>query len=382
MTCFYLSMISIRKNMNFSYWEHEIWLKNIDFAIIGGGIVGLSAAYHIQLEHPDAHVVVFERDFVSLGASTRNAGFACFGSPSEILSDLKNQPAHQVFSTMAMRWRGLQLLRSYISDEEMDFYQHDGFEILLQENNDLSNEVEGTLNQLNEQAAEFLAFKPYTYTTNDWGFQGVQSVVRIKGEGILHPGKMIQAWQKKCSAIGVEFRFGLNIDALDVIGPALIIKEENVPVKNIVICTNGFARQLLPDLDVIPARNQVLVTNEILEKPWDQSFHFREGYVYLRSVGKRVLIGGGRDLFEKEESTDVIAHNDENQDYLKNFLGKLLNKNDIKFDYRWSGIMGMGKSKGPIIQKISDGVYVGVRMGGMGVAIGTWVGKELSHLTK
>lgn len=368
--------------MNFSYWEHEIWLKNIDFAVIGSGIVGLSAAYHIQLEYPDAHVVVFERDFVSLGASTRNAGFACFGSPSEILSDLKNQPSEQVFSTMAMRWKGLDLLRSCILDSEMDFHQNDGFEIFLNENNQLSNDVVGALHGLNIQAEQYLGFRPYSFDTNEWGFHGVQSVIRIKGEGILHPGKMIEAWQKKCRAIGVEFRFGLNIDALDVTAPALKIKGENVPVKNIVICTNGFARQLLPDLDVIPARNQVLVTNEILEKPWDQSFHFREGYVYLRSVGKRVLIGGGRDLFEKEESTDVIAHNDENQDYLKNFLGELLNRNNIKFDYRWSGIMGMGKSKGPIIQKISDGVYVGVRMGGMGVAIGTWVGKELSHLTK
>lgn len=368
--------------MNFSYWEHEIWLKNIDFAVIGGGIVGLSAAYHIQLEHPDAHVVVFERDFVSLGASTRNAGFACFGSPSEILSDLKNQTSEQVFSTMAMRWKGLDVLRSCILDSEMDFHQNDGFEIFLNENNHLSNLVEGALHGLNMQAEQYLGFKPYSSDSNEWGFQGVQSVIRIKGEGILHPGKLIKAWQKKCRAIGVEFRFGLNIDALDVTGPSLKIKEENIPVKNIVICTNGFARQLLPDLDVIPTRNQVLVTNEILEKPWDQSFHFREGYVYLRSVGKRVLIGGGRDLFEKEEATDVIAHNDENQDYLNNFLCELLNRDNIKFDYRWSGIMGMGKSKGPIIQKVSDGVYVGVRMGGMGVAIGTWVGKELSELTK
>jgi hypothetical protein len=31
---------------------------------------------------------------------------------------------------------------------------------------------------------------------------------------------------------------------------------------------------------------------------------------------------------------------------------------------------------------MKEGVYVGVRMGGMGVAIGTWVGKELSKLTK
>lgn len=104
---------------------------------------------------------------------------------------------------------------------------------------------------------------------------------------------MIQAWQRKCAAIGVEFRYGLTIDRLAINGPGLVIRGKEVAVKNIVVCTNGFVRQLLPDLDVIPARNQVLVTNEILERPWHQSFHIREGYVYLRSIGKRVLIGGG-----------------------------------------------------------------------------------------
>ncbi len=374
-------MISIRKNMNFSYWEHEIWLKNIDFAIIGGGIVGLSTAYHIQAMHPNARVVVFERDFVSQGASTRNAGFACFGSPSEILADMRNQPMNDVFSTMAMRWEGLGLLRSMVSDHEMDFYQNDGFEIFLKDDPTLSHDVLEKMEELNDAAEQYIGFKPYVLDHNHWGFHGVEAVVRIKGEGILHPGKMIHAWQRKCHSIGVTFRYGVNIDQLDFNGPGLIIRGNYIPVQNIVICTNGFARQLLPDLDVFPARNQVLVTEETLTEPWNQSFHFREGYVYLRSIGKRVLIGGGRDLFMEQESTDVMTENKENQQYLKDFLIQLLGKKEVKVDYAWSGIMGMGKSKGPIIEKLSEGVYVGVRMGGMGVAIGTWVGKKVADLT-
>lgn len=367
--------------MNFSYWEHEIWLNNIDFAIIGGGIVGLSAAYHIKSLHSDARVVVFERDFVSQGASTRNAGFACFGSPSEILADMRSQPLKEVFSTMAMRWEGLGLLRSIVSNDEMDFYQNDGFEIFLKEDAKLAHDVLGKMEELNDAAEQYIGFKPYVFDENYWGFNGVEATVRIKGEGVLHPGKMILAWQRKCHSIGVMFRYGVNIDQLDFNGPGLIIRGNHIPVQNIVICTNGFAKQLLPDLDVVPARNQVLVTDEMLTKPWNQSFHFREGYVYLRSIGKRVLIGGGRDLFMEQESTDVMAENKENQQYLKDFLEQLLEKNDVKVDYTWSGIMGMGKSKGPIIEKLSDGVYVGVRMGGMGVAIGTWVGKKVADLT-
>ena len=35
---------------------------------------------------------------------------------------------------------------------------------------------------------------------------------------------------------------------------------------------------------------------------------------------------------------------------------------------RWAGIMGVGKTKKPIVKKLSENVSCGVRMGGMGVA--------------
>jgi hypothetical protein len=55
---------------------------------------------------------------------------------------------------------------------------------------------------------------------------------------------------------------------------------------------------------------------------------------------------------------------------------------DTKFevDYAWSGIMGIGKDKSPIIKKTNNNVAFGVRMGGMGIAIGSEVGKSLSKL--
>jgi hypothetical protein len=44
------------------------------------------------------------------GASTKNAGFACFGSLSEIIDDLKSH-SEEGNSTRSKRWKGLQLLR-------------------------------------------------------------------------------------------------------------------------------------------------------------------------------------------------------------------------------------------------------------------------------
>ena len=44
-------------------------------------------------------------------------------------------------------------------------------------------------------------------------------------------------------------------------------------------------------------------------------------------------------------------------------------------EHRWTGIMGIGNEKKPIIRPVSDNVLAAVRMGGMGIAIGSLVGQ-------
>jgi hypothetical protein len=40
----------------------------------------------------------------------------------------------------------------------------------------------------------------------------------------------------------------------------------------------------------------------------------------------------------------------------------------------------LGNSKKPIVEQLSNNVYCGVRLGGMGVAIGSLIGQELADL--
>ena len=65
------------------------------------------------------------------------------------------------------------------------------------------------------------------------------------------------------------------------------------------------------------------------------------------------------------------------EDLLKNVI---LPNTPFEIEHRWSGIMGIGNSKKPIVQQLSNHTYCGVRMGGMGVAIGSLIGQELADL--
>ena len=130
-----------------------------------------------------------------------------------------------------------------------------------------------------------------------------------------------------------------------------------------------------------PARNQVLVTKPIPELKIKGTFHLDEGYTYFRNIDNRILLGGGRNLDLTGEQTDALGTSETIQAYLEKTLSQIiLPQTPVEIDYRWSGILGVGAQKKPILKPLSEHVFCGVRLGGMGVAIGSQIGKELADL--
>ena len=148
----------------------------------------------------------------------------------------------------------------------------------------------------------------------------------------------------------------------------------------LLFTTNGFASQLANN-QVKPARAQVLITKPIPNLDIKGTFHLDKGYFYFRNINDRILFGGGRNLdFEGETTT---SH--DTTELIQNRLEELLKivilpHQSFEIEHRWSGTMGVGTHKKPIVEQLSNHVYCGVRMGGMGVAIGSLVGQELADL--
>ena len=120
--------------MNYSYWEYKEWFTNNDFVIIGSGIVGLNCAINLKERFPKAKVLILEKGLLPQGASTKNAGFAFFGSASELLSDLKNHSEEEVFQLVKKRWEGLQLLRKLLGNKNIDYQHNYGYELFFDSN--------------------------------------------------------------------------------------------------------------------------------------------------------------------------------------------------------------------------------------------------------
>ena len=124
-----------------------------------------------------------------------------------------------------------------------------------------------------------------------------------------------------------------------------------------------------------------IISTEIPDLKWEGTFHMDQGYFYFRNVGKRILFGGGRHLFREAETTFDQTITEEVQAKLDQILREvILPKQDYQIEHRWAGTLGLGGNRLPIVEKIEPGLFAGVKMGGMGVAIGSLIGKELAGL--
>ena len=370
-----------------SYWERDTYFKEIDFLVIGAGIVGYNCALQFKKNNPNANVLLVERGFLPTGASSKNAGFACFGSATELIDDLKHIPENEVWNTVEMRWKGLQNLKSIIGTQNLDLQINGSWDLITNKEEKEAKLTTEKLDYLNTKSFEITGEKNiYSIDANvssTFGFNGVNTSFFNRLEGQIDTGKMIETFHQLAINKGIKCLFGIEITNLESTNNTVYLESSigNFKADKVAICTNGFAKQFLPNEDVQPARAQVIITKPIENLKLKGTFHYQQGYYYFRNIDNRILLGGGRNLnFEGETTTD-FGQTEQIQDSLKNLLNNVIMPNKkVEIDFTWSGIMGVGNTKKPIIQQIKPNISVGVRMGGMGVAIGSLVGQKVANI--
>ncbi|MEL6674182.1 MAG: FAD-dependent oxidoreductase [Bacteroidota bacterium] len=369
-----------------SYWDQNS-LLDYDFLIAGGGIVGLSTAISILEKKPKARVLVVERGLLPTGASTRNAGFACFGSLTELLEDEEKIGADEMLHLASMRWHGLQLLLARLGEEAMDYRNYGGYEILGPEG-EAALEKMPHINDILFDYFKQEVFFPAHDEIASLGFRkdAIRFLIRNPLEGQIDTGKMMRSLWQRYLKMGGQMITGAEVMQWEDGGAKVSMRVKN-PLgeaitfsgKHLAVCTNAFTRKLLPEIELAPGRGQVLITEPIPGLPFKGCFHYQEGYYYFRNLGERIIFGGGRNLDFEAETTTEPGLTPGVQDHLEDMLKSwIIPGKPFRIAHRWSGIMAFGPDKRPLMHNLSPNVILGVRLGGMGVAIGSYLGAELA----
>ena len=370
--------------MQNSIWEKETFYAPNDIIIAGNGLGGLWSAYYLKKFHPKWRVLIVDKGIIPTGASTRNAGFACFGSVTELMKDAHILGNEKMLELVQMRYEGLRTIRKVLSKKQIGFKRYGGYELITvkqyRSREQLKEDIAWLNNALNKIIKVDGLFEISDEKIKQYGFQQAEHLIENKLEGQLHSGALVQALIQEVQSMGVKIISSLELNAFYEAGGWIRLHTTpgtSLTTRKLLICTNAFAHQLIPGIDIVPARGQVLVTSPISDLRFKGTFHFDEGFYYFRNIGNRILLGGARNkAFAEEETTDPQV-SDTIQNELEKFLKEVvLPRQAFTIENRWSGIMGMSTSKFPLVKEVQSNCYCAVGMGGMGVAIAPVVGKQ------
>ncbi|MEO0735066.1 MAG: FAD-dependent oxidoreductase, partial [Bacteroidota bacterium] len=281
-----------------SYWEQQTFLRPTDVLIIGAGLTGLQAARELKRRAPTLDVTLVERAPIPRGASTRNAGFACFGGPTELLADLDAYGEEATLATVRKRYAGIRALENNFAGRGIDWAKHGGYELV-----DVPEKVALVLQrlpELNRLLREVTGLPETWSVVKATPFSDDTLLLRNPLEGQLHPGKLVECLLEDLRTAGVRVLSGVAV--MGVLGGAAagarLAEYGFLRASRVLVTVNAFVRQLLPDEfsnEVRPVRNQVLLSRLLPGMPLAGCYHYHEGYVYFRNVGpRRLLIGGAR----------------------------------------------------------------------------------------
>ena len=365
-----------------SYWE-KTTLRHFDLVVVGGGIVGHFTALFYAQKNPAHRVAILERGLFPSGASTKNAGFACFGSIAELEHDVASIGKEATAELVIKRYNGLQLLRETLGDEAIDYREVGGYEMCFEP------PKQERIDFFNDLLEVRLGSRPYSVQPSEgYGFSTkVTHLIKNALEGTVDTGKMMAALQHKVAQAGVITFTQSTVEKLESTreGKTVYIETADGCVaffaRQVALCTNAFSRKFLAEEELEPGRGLVLVSKPNPAFHWEGSFHYHDGYNYFRTVDRRLLLGGGRHLDKPGETTLVPGINSAIEKALKEDIASLIAPGvAVEVDYMWSGVMAFGSSKQPVIKRIDNHLVAGIRLGGMGVAIGASVGQDLAAL--
>lgn len=368
--------------MPLSIWEKQSFYFNSDVLIVGAGLTGLLSAIFLKQKSPSTLVRIIEKGIYPNGASVKNAGFACFGSVSEILDDLESEGEDFAYSRVIKRYKGLERLQEVIPPSLFDWQENGAYEIFTPAEKDLQAQCFEALDAINSHLKPAFGPKLFVKSSRNFNMSCLADSIYTPKEASINSGKLVASLLNKARGLGVEINLGAELINYEKSADQWIVESHQgiFKTKKLVFATNGFTKPYL-DLEIEPGRGQVLLSSPIPGLKLLGNYHLHKGYFYFRNYNGRVLLGGGRHLERERENTLNQDTTESMQSVLEDLLRKTILPNvDFEIAQSWAGTMAFGpNNEKEIINKdLGNGLFVAARYGGMGLALSSFEAERLA----
>ena len=369
-----------------------------DIVIIGAGLTGASAAYHLrEAVAQGRRVMVLERGFPACEASGRNAGnfellpensvgtyegFArerlrflrrCYPDiPREVL---RVEAERQASLVLSFAVRNRERLRQIIEQEKIacDFSPKGWLYLAHTEREEQAICDEVAMAGRQDQQVEIWS---RLKVRQEFGLENGFIGRFVPGDGTYHPAKFVYGTLQIAVAAGVELYTGVDVRKVASAGNSSAVVETSegtVIAKAVIVATNAFTRDLFPELaSITPAQSQISVTEFAPDRCRGRVVTSEEGPVYFnqprtaaRDGVAPLLLGGGKDRPMKNPSSRRRSPSVHLQ------LLKLRNRyfpelQQRPFSTEWVGPIALTPDQIPVMGFLKPGIIIAAGFNGYG----------------
>lgn len=370
--------------------DHLKGSEKADWLIIGAGITGLSAAHSLAELHPEACIVVVDRQRAAQGASARNSGYAvAHENPGD--DELIGKSGFAGFAVDSSIGQAAgDEVRMRIARHGIDCeYRDCGYYFAVNDPRKLSH-VDAKLKTLNAvgASAQFLQGEQLAQKLGTRHYQA--AIWCGNGNALLQPAKYVKGLLDALPANVTVFE-NTEITGLERLSGGRIRAngtQGSIEASQVLVCLNAFIpRAGIDNSATFAMELSASLTRPLTDKeyqaiggvePW--------GVLSTRPLGATVRLTPDRRVMIRntaEYRTRDLSNSDLLQRRKHHVLGLQrrfpgLGEQDIH--YTWTGHLSATRSGQPYFAKVEEGIYAVAGCNGSGVARGTLWGRLLAEV--
>lgn len=384
--------------------------QRADVAIIGGGLAGISAAYHLLARRPGLRLIVLEAQTLGAGASGRTTGMLSPGVGQDLAGLVRRIGAPAAQRLYHETLRAVSSVEALIQKEAIDCELVMSGQLVVARSADgrrrlraqaklmqaLSLPVEVLDDVALLRRVRMSPLRP-TALSAEIADQGPAALL-FPTAGILHPMKLLRGLFDRVRARGGVIYEGARVQAIT--RPA----QSGAPVKlrldggevladRVVVATAGYT----PELGLLHGRLLPVHLQALISEPLDDAamqiigWSGREGlldarrlFSYCRlTADRRILFGGGRPRYTWGGKTPSEASSDRALSALAAELHRTFPvEARLSIAGGWTGVIGYVLDALPAIASLPDCPRVVHAVGwcGHGVALATASGAWIAQI--
>lgn len=357
--------------------------REVDVAIIGGGITGLTAAR--QLARAGVAAAVLEARAIGDGASAVSGGMAIYGLKADakpVMAQFGEQLGRELWNASN---EAIDRIEQIVEEEDIRcaFSRPGSAELgfTARDNRVLAEHARWTTHQLGFP----IDYLPRERVREVVGSDRFSMALTDKVSAGLHPARYTFGLARAAARAGSTVAEHAEVTKVDRAGQGFAAHTPRGVVRagRVLVTTNGYTGTLFPHIrrGIVPIGSYSVVTEPL---PVDLAEQILPGNrmvwtsrrflnYFRRTPDDRILLGGRRNLRTDLDLTDSA------RDLHARLLEFFPQLRPYAITHVWGGKLGATFDLLPHIGE-RDGVWHALGYGGHGVALGTYLGTDVGRL--